>query len=69
MTFCGPARDALLSNQETEKLNFDTIAIKQGLLITEAEAEVTNCFSINFQVFKNNNQLNFTKIHFKIITV
>ena len=22
--FCGPARDALLSNQETEKLNFDT---------------------------------------------
>ena len=69
MTFCGPARDALLSNQETEKLNFDTIAIKQGLLITEAEAGVTNCFSINFQVFKNNNQLNFTKIHFKIITV
>ena len=23
MTFCRPARDALLSNQETEKLNFD----------------------------------------------
>ena len=31
MTFCGPARDTLLSNQETEKLNFDTyyIAIRQ----------------------------------------
>ena len=24
MTFCGPARDTLLSNQDTEKLNFDT---------------------------------------------
>ena len=24
MTFCGPARDVLLSNQETEKWNFDT---------------------------------------------
>ena len=23
-TFCGPARDTLLSNQDTEKLNFDT---------------------------------------------
>ena len=24
MTFCGPASDTLLSNQDTEKLNFDT---------------------------------------------
>jgi hypothetical protein len=23
-TFCGPTRDTLLSNQKTEKLNFDT---------------------------------------------
>ena len=30
------------------------------LVITELEA--TNCFSINFQVFSNDNQLNFTKI-------
>ena len=37
------------------------------LVITESEA--TNCFSINFQVFANNNRLNFTKIHFKFITV
>ena len=34
------------------------------LVISEPEA--TNCFSINFQVFTNNNQLNFTKIHFDI---
>ena len=24
MTFCGPARDTILTNQQTEKLNFDT---------------------------------------------
>ena len=24
MTFCGPARDTVLTNQQTEKLNFDT---------------------------------------------
>jgi hypothetical protein len=24
MTFCGPARDTALSNQQTGKLNFDT---------------------------------------------
>ena len=24
MTFCGPARDAVLTNRQTEKLNFDT---------------------------------------------
>ena len=29
---------------------------------------MTNCFSINFKVFTNNNHLNFTKIHFKFIT-
>ena len=28
---------------------------------------MTNCFSINFQVVTNNNQLNFTKFHFKFI--
>ena len=28
---------------------------------------VTNCFSINFQVFTNNNQHNFVKNHFKFI--
>jgi hypothetical protein len=33
------------------------------LVITEPEA--TNCFSINFQVFTNNNPHNFIKIHFK----
>ena len=33
------------------------------------EHEVTNCFSINFQVFTNDNQLNFTKIHFLFSTV
>ena len=39
------------------------------LVITESE--VTNCFSTNFQMFTNNNQLiiNFTKIHFEFITV
>ena len=30
---------------------------------------MTNCFSINFQVFTDNNQHNFIKIHFKLITV
>jgi hypothetical protein len=24
MTFCGPARDTILTNQQTEKFNFDT---------------------------------------------
>jgi hypothetical protein len=24
MTFCGPARDTVLTNRQTEKLNFDT---------------------------------------------
>jgi hypothetical protein len=24
MTFCGPARDMVLTNRQTEKLNFDT---------------------------------------------
>ena len=38
------------------------------LVITEPH-EATNCFSINFQVLTNNNRLNFTKIHFKFITV
>ena len=38
-----------------------------SFIITEPEA--TNRFIINFQVFRNNNQHNFIKIHFKFITV
>ena len=37
------------------------------LVITEHEA--TNCFSINFQVFTNNNQHKFIKIQLKFLTV
>ena len=43
------------------------LVLQYRLVITEPEAP--NCFSINFEVFTNNNQLNFTKIHFKFITV
>ena len=43
------------------------IGLEYRLVITEPEA--TNCFSINFQVFTNNNQHNFIKIHFKFIAV
>ena len=32
MTFCAPARDMLLSNHDTEKLNFDTYYIKKLLV-------------------------------------
>ena len=35
------------------------------LVITEPDA--TNCFSINFQVFANNNQHNIVKIHFNVV--
>ena len=43
------------------------LVLQYRLVITEPEAPI--CFSINFEVFSNNNQLNFTKIHFKFITV
>ena len=33
------------------------------------EPEASNCFSINLKVFTNNNQRNFTRTHFKSITV
>ena len=36
MTFCGPARDTLLFNRKTEKLNIDTnyiTIINQGLAV------------------------------------
>ena len=32
-----------------------------------AGPEATNCFSVNFQVFTNNNQHNFIKIHFNLL--
>ena len=33
MTFCGPARDTVLTNRQTEKLNFDTNYITNILSI------------------------------------
>ena len=39
------------------------------IYVVIADAEATNCFSINFQVFTNDNRLNITKIHFKFSTV
>ena len=33
------------------------------------EPEATDCFSINFQVFTDNNQHNFIKIHLKFVGV
>ena len=35
MTFCGPARDTLLTNRQTEKLNFDTNYITKLYINTE----------------------------------
>ena len=32
MTFCGPARDTVLTNRQTEKLNFDTSSYISGLI-------------------------------------
>jgi hypothetical protein len=31
MTLCGPARDTVLTNRQTEKLNFDTKILKYSL--------------------------------------
>jgi glutaredoxin-related protein len=33
MTFCAPARDAVLTNRQTEKLNFDTNYITISFII------------------------------------
>ena len=33
MTFCGLARDTLLSNQETEKLSFDTNYVTKSIVV------------------------------------
>ena len=33
MTFCGPARDTVLTNRQTEKLNFDTSYITMRSII------------------------------------
>jgi hypothetical protein len=42
MTFCGPARDTVLTNRQTEKLNFDTNYIT--IIIYLLRPRETVCF-------------------------
>jgi hypothetical protein len=50
MTFSGPARDTVLTNRQTEKLNFDTNYITIAVIRVSTHERRGNSF---FSIFKN----------------